>query len=418
MAVTVGWVGEAPTARHEHALNVVFEVVLGTAWKWGGAGAEVVLGVTVPSSGLLAGTDRVVAPGEAPWKDWRLPFVVGGELDVFSFAFWMATRMEEWGDEGARDAHGRFLGAQGWAARNGVLERPVLEEVVRAWAVDAGLPLPAPRPWTWWATVDVDNAFAFAHKPVVRKWGGFAKDLLRGDWAGMRERWAVLSGQIPDPFNTFQALLDFHNATSTSSRFFFLLADRGPHDEGIPHRSKGLQSAIRHVAVHAPVGIHSGYASHGDPAAIRREADRLAAITGAPVRHARQHYLLHDAPRAWPALAQAGLSDDWSMGFADAIGYRAGLARPFPAYDLGTERPLPLTVHPVMAMETTLARYMGLPADRTTCERVWRCAEAARAVGGEFVTLWHNETYAGRGEWRVWRAFYQTLLQDRPPSLR
>ncbi len=413
MAVTVQLQSGSRTPRHEHAARLVFEVILGLEWRWVETDGKVVM----PHSELLASEVRLAHPPSAPWKEWALPFVQDGQLDPFALAFWMATRMEEWG-EGARDDHGRFLGANGWAARHGVLERPVLEEVVREWAQAAGLPAPTPRPWTWWATVDVDNAFAYRHKPVWRKVAGFVRDGLRRDWAVARERWAVLSGQIPDPFDTYDALLDFHEASSTPSRFFFLLADRGPHDEGIAPHSKGLATAIRHVATRADVGIHPGHASHGHPDRIRRETERLETILGQSVRHTRQHYLLHDAPRAWPALAEAGLAHDWSHGFHDAIGYRAGLARPFPAYDLGTERPLTLTVHPVNAMETTLARYMALPANAATLQRVWDCAAAARAVDGEFVTLWHNETYAGRGEWSVWREFYQTLLQERPETLR
>ena len=413
MAVTVQLQGGVRTPRHDYAARVVFEVILGQEWKWVESHGEVV----IPASELLGSDVRWVDPPSSPWKEWKLPFVERGALDAFAFAFWMASRMEEWGD-GVRDEHGRFLGASSWAARQGVLERPVLEEVVRAWAVEAGLPAPPPRPWTWWATIDVDNAFAYRHKPVWRKAAGFVRDGLRGDWAAMKERWAVLLGQIPDPFDTYDALLDFHEAAATPSRFFFLLADRGPHDEGLAPHSLGLAAAIRHVATRAEVGIHPGHASHGHPDRVRGETARLEAILCRPVHHARQHYLLHDAPRAWPALVEAGLAHDWSHGFHDAIGYRAGLARPFPAYDLGTERPLPLTVHPVNAMETTLARYMALPADATTLQRVWDCAAAARRVDGEFTTLWHNETYAGRGEWNVWRTFYQTLLQDRPQALR
>ena len=413
MVVKVELEGGARTPRHEHAARLVFEVVLGCEWVWVGSDSDVVM----RAGGLLATAERVAEPALSPWRNWRLPFVEEGALDPFAFAFWMATRMEEWGT-GARDGHGRFLGAQSWAARSGVLERPVVEEVVRAWAEEAGLPAPVRRPWTWWATVDVDNAFAYRHKPAWRTAAGFVRDGLRGDWSTARERWAALSGQIPDPFDTYSALLNFHEASATPSRFFFLLADRGPYDQGVHPRSAGLATAIRHVASRAEVGIHPGHASHGHPDRIRLETARLATILGTPVHHARQHYLLHDAPRAWPALAEAGIAHDWSHGFHDAIGYRAGLARPFPAYDLGTERPLPLTIHPVNAMETTLARYMALPANDETLQRVWDCAAAARRVDGEFVTLWHNETYAGRGEWRVWRTFYEMLLEQRPQALR
>ena len=405
--------GEGRTPRQEYAVDLVLRVVLGLDWEWTEGEAQVQL----PSGGLLASSEVVLQPPIGPWRGWELPYATGGELEVFAFAFWVVTRMEEWTTEG-RDRHGRFQGETCWAAQAGVLEVPVVEQVVRTWAIEARLPEPPPRRSRWFATVDVDNALAYSGKPAWRVLAGFGKDAVERNWRRISERWAVLSGHERDPFDTYEALLDLHEIGGLESVFFFLMADRGPHDEGLLHTSKGLHAAIRKVAPRARVGIHPGYASHGNAERIEREAQRLERVLGEGIRHGRQHYLLHEAHRAWPSLVAAGVEEDWSMGYADRLGFRAGMARPFPAYDLAGERTLPLVVHPVMAMDVTLARYMALEAGQQTLERVWRMAEAAWAVGGDVVTIWHNETYAGRGEWEPWRQFYQTLIQSRPDSLR
>lgn len=411
--VTVGLAAALRTERHAYAVDLVLREVLGLEWDWVEEGGD----VTVAPGGLLAGRDVMVAPPTGTWKDWTLPFAMEGRVDVFAFAFWMVTRMEEWTESG-RDEHGRFKGGASWAARAGVLEVPVVEVVVRAWAVAEGLPDPPPRRATWYATIDVDNALAYRGKPAWRVLAGFGRDAVERNWGRMRERWNVMSGRTRDPFDTYAELLDLHAEAGVEGVFFFLMADRGPHDQGLPHTSKGLAEAIRLVATRAKVGIHPGYASHGQAERIHGEMMRLNRVLGREVEHARQHYLLHDARRAWPALVAAGVREDWSMGFADQIGFRAGMARPFQAYDLAAECPLPLRVHPVLAMEATLGRYMGLAAGPETLERVWRCAQAAWDVGGDVVTIWHNETIAGRGEWQPWRQFYQTLILDRPASLR
>lgn len=411
--VTVELAAESRTERHDYAVELVVGEVLGLAWEW----TEEPGDISVRTEGLLAGKEVVTDPPMGTWKGWELPYAAGGELDVFAFAFWVVTRMEEWTEAG-RDAHGRFMGSASWAARTGVLEVPVVELVVRAWAAERGLPNPAPRSSTWYATIDVDNALAFRGKPPWRVLAGFGKDVVDGAWSRLAERWAVVRGQKKDPFDTYAELLELHKRGGVESVFFFLMADRGPHDEGLPFGSKGLAEAIHRVESQALVGIHPGYASHGDLERIRREAGRLRAVVGREVAHARQHYLLHDARRAWPALVTAGLREDWSMGYADQMGFRAGMARPFTAYDLAAERRLPLRVHPVLVMEATLGRYLGWTAGEETLERVWRGAQAAVDVGGDVVTIWHNETFAGRGEWEPWRQFYQTLILERPASLR
>lgn len=405
--------GAGPTPRHEYAVDLVLRVLLGLEWEWTEDEAQILL----PSGGLLASTEVVIHPPIGPWKGWELPYAAGGELEVFAFAFWVVTRMEEWTSAG-RDGHGRFQGEAGWASKVGVLEVPIVEQVVRMWAIDERLPEPQARRSRWYATVDVDNALAYRGKPAWRVLAGFGKDALERNWRRLAERWAVLSGNERDPFDTYEALLELHETAGLESVFFFLMADRGPYDEGLLHTSKGLHAAIRAVALRAWVGIHPGYASHGNAKRVEREVQRLENVLGKRIRHGRQHYLLHEVRSAWPALVAAGIEEDWSMGYADRLGFRAGMARPFPAYDLAVERTLPLVVHPVMAMDVTLARYMALEAGQETLQRVWRMAEAAWAVGGDVVTIWHNETFAGRGEWNPWRQFYQTLVQSRPDSLR
>lgn len=411
--VTVALAASFRTERHAYAVDLVLREVLGLEWGWTDGDGD----VEVAPGGLLAGREVVTAPPMGEWQGWTLPYAQNGRLDAFAFAFWVVTRMEEWTDAG-RDEHGRFMGAASWAARAGVLEVPVVERVVRAWAAAEGLPPPVPRQPTWYATVDVDNALAYRGKPGWRVLAGFGRDVVERNWPRSKERWAVLRGRVQDPFDTYEELLVLHAAGGVEGVFFFLMADRGPHDEGLPHASKGLAEAIRRVAERTVVGIHPGYASHGRQERIRTEVQRLQGVLGRQVEHARQHYLLHDARRAWPALVAAGVREDWSMGFADQIGFRAGMARPFPVYDLAAERRLPLRVHPVLAMEATLARYMQLPAGPETLQRVWRGAQAAWDVGGDVVTIWHNETFAGRGEWWPWRQFYQTLILERPASLR
>ena len=36
--------------------------------------------------------------------------------------------------------------------------------------------------------------------------------------------------------------------------------------------------------------------------------------------------------------------------------------------------------------------------------------DAVRAVDGEFVSLWHNESFSETGRWKNWRKVYEDVL--------
>ena len=70
------------------------------------------------------------------------------------------------------------------------------------------------------------------------------------------------------------------------------------------------------------------------------------------------------------------------MGYADHIGFRAGMSRPYKAYDVAANRPLDLTIHPTAAMDATLNRYMGLSPGQAL-DALEQLAGEVKAVDGE-----------------------------------
>ena len=65
-------------------------------------------------------------------------------------------------------------------------------------------------------------------------------------------------------------------------------------------------------------------------------------------------------PSSYNHLLAAGITHDYSMGFADRVGFRAGTCTPFYFYDLDFEIQTPLKVFPFALMDTTLNDYMKL----------------------------------------------------------
>jgi hypothetical protein len=84
------------------------------------------------------------------------------------------------------------------------------------------------------ATFDIDNAFAYLHKNTLRTQLATAKDLLLNRKDRISDRKRVLSGEVKDPYDTF----DFIQTLALSGanvRVFWLLGDYGTFDKNIPH---------------------------------------------------------------------------------------------------------------------------------------------------------------------------------------
>ncbi len=66
-------------------------------------------------------------------------------------------------------------------------------------------------------------------------------------------------------------------------------------------------------------------------------------------------------------------------------------------------------LHPVPLMDVTLKDYLRIsPDEAVTLSRSY--IDTIKAVNGEFVNLWHNESFDESGRWRGWKRVYGEIL--------
>lgn len=429
------------TERHRYVGHLIFEAALGWSAEWCGnieswqndafdlrvqyGGMPPVDSTTwIPDAGLLS----QIGPG-ATWSDWSSPALtpggsglpfgmpsntqVAGHSDWWSWAFWVATRMEEYGDDsGTRDAMGRFKSIHSWAHAAGCLQRPEIEFRARSWAAANTAFEPYGRTYTVCPSIDVDSAFAYSHKGWVLTILAALNDVVRGRWARFQERVKVLQNKLADPYDTYDWLEHCHAQHGLRARYFFLLANRSEHDRGVPWNAPEMKLLVQRLKLTADCGIHPGVAAHdaASPNCLKKEVKRMQTLMGEDVTHSRQHYLLQHFPSSWNRLLQAGIRHDYSLGFADTIGFRSGMSRPFRAYNIEEECITPLWLHPVAVMDATLMRHMALSPDEAV-QKVVELAQNVKEVEGVLTLLWHNESVSDRWEWVGWKAKYQEMLE-------
>jgi len=131
-------------------------------------------------------------------------------------------------------------------------------------------------------------------------------------------------------------------------------------------------------------------------------------ITGSKINKSRQHFLLLGIPDTYRMLSEAGINEDYTMGYASQTGFRAGICTPYYFYDLKNEAPTNLKIVPFMVMDTTLQNYLGFSAAEAHGE-IEKLMQEVKKVGGLFVSIWHNETLDEKGIRKGYRAVFEKM---------
>lgn len=332
-------------------------------------------------------------------------------FDALAAVFFMVSRYEEYLPHRI-DSFGRFPASESVAFTQGFLDVPVVDlwAAMLYRAIQQHYPqLPdLNRHPSFVATVDIDAAFCYRNKGVLRTLMGLAKDKLNHDL--FRERMATLLGRKDDPFDTFDFLLEQQKIHPDVKFVFFpLLGDYDQYDKPISYANKEFRDLLQHIGDYAKMGIHSSFRSSDAPQLIHVETERLANILHRPIVRNRCHYLRLNIPQTYHSLIAEGIHHDYSMGYADEPGYRAGTATPYPCYDIERDEELPILSHPFCLMDTTLIVHKKMLPGQAE-ETFARFLDASRQAGTDFCAIWHNQNICDNDEYRPWRQIFVRVL--------
>lgn len=333
--------------------------------------------------------------------------------DIFAFSFFLVTRYEEYLPF-TEDVYHRFSAKGSISYALGILDKPL----VNIWSLEVKemllqryptLQFPQTK-YNYVPTVDIDNAYAYLGKSLARTLGGYARALLKGDTDDLKKRKNVLSGKEKDPYDTYEFQFELHKKYSLKPIYFFLLGDWAPNDKNLPHSNPLMQELIKKISSKTETGIHPSFASNEVSTKVEVEEKRLREITGRKTTKSRQHFLKLRFPDTYRNLIAAGIKDDYTMGYADEVGFRAGICSPYNWYDLQKEEETSLTIHPFAVMDGTLNSYLKLtPAE--ALEKVKSLVQEVKNVNGELITIWHNETLSDWKDWKGWKELYKQVIE-------
>lgn len=331
------------------------------------------------------------------------------EFDILAASFYMISRYEEYLPY-LPDAHQRFPASESMAFKSDFLDIPVVDEWLLLLAEQynhAGGNFRIKRTYSFVPTIDIDKAYAYKHQAFPYNVLIPVKSLFTGNF---KECVHVIGGKEPDPFDVYNMLDKQHKKYNVNALFFILCGERGIHDKNIPIKSKVMYALVSRLVQENKIGIHPSYASFENPKKITLEQNTLSKVAKIEINKSRQHYLRFTLPHTFHILERLGIKEEYSMGFADQPGFRAGTCSPFNFYNLKAEQETSIKIFPLILMDVTLSHYLHLNKE----EAINHCKkfiERVKKVNGCFISLWHNSSFSSLNNMDGWDVVYKEMMK-------
>jgi hypothetical protein len=262
------------------------------------------------------------------------------------------------------------------------------------------------RAFTFINTIDVDNAFAFCSKSIVRNGVGVIRDIYKLKLNLLKDRFLCVSRLKKDPYlshkNVQQLVTKPHQ-----THYFLLLADYAKNDRAVNTKTKAYQKMVDEMSQFAQLGWHPGYEGFTSEDKWHLEFERFKKLTGNYPIRSRQHFLRLRFPETYRALIRFGIKEDFSQGFASDTGFRAGTAHWFYFFDLIDNQQKDLKLFPFSIMEGIFKYYKKKQQFKEEAEAL---IDYHIQLQLPFTWLWHNDSISGYAKWKGWDTDYAAFI--------
>jgi len=335
-------------------------------------------------------------------------------FDLFYAIFWLLSRAEEY-QISERDIHGRWKASSSLLIKHELLQLPVIDVWVewfesKLFEQFGIVLLKKEKACSMTLGVDIDFMWKYLHKPYYYQIGGFIKDIFLQNWKNIHERWQVLSGQIKDPYDSYDKFYSFKKFIP-NILFFILAGGDSRHDKNHSLKLKKTRVLIQKLSASFDIGLHPSYSSHTDKLQLSKEKIILENVLEKKIKQSRFHFLRMNLPQSYRKLEELFITDDYSMGYAEKTGFRAGSCHSFLWYDLENERKTKLRIHPFIAMDRTYKDYLKYNPQEAIedLKNLWMICQK---YGGEFHLIWHNSSFTEVEEWKEYDYFLENFINS------
>lgn len=313
--------------------------------------------------------------------------------DIFAASFYLLSRYEEYLPH-VKDSMGKFPASESLAFNNDFLELPLVDiwagkfkEILQQKFPAVEIPQKKYRAEN---IIAVTEAYCYRKKGIVRAIMGFLIDLFQFKVKYVADRIKVMLNLKKDPFDIYDQVLKIANKHHLKTKFMFQISDFSTYDRNINYNRLEFQSLIKSVADYAEVGLLPGFYANENLKTLKLEKLRLESTLKRPVvsvLNSKYNLLL---PDTYNNLAELEIKNDYSMGYADAVGFRAGTCTPFLFYDINFEVTTPVLLHPYCMHIKAFDHLKEAEVE----EKVSELKQQVKKVNGDFIAVFSNEDFS------------------------
>jgi len=350
------------------------------------------------------------------WGDTKCFFANGEKsalpFDIFAASFYLLSRYEEYLPH-VKDEYGRFMAKESLGYKSKFLHQPVVD--IWAYKFKALLESQYPefdfpkRDYKISPVIDVPTAYNYKLKGVMRTIGGTLKDFFGFRFKELYTRYAVLFGFKNDPFDTFKYIINKQKQTKFKFVVFFLIGDFSTYDKNINVQKRKFVSLIKQVADYCNIGLKASYFALESKETLKKEKLRLEVVTNRSILASRQSFSKLNLPEAYRNLVELEIPEDYTMGYIDYLGFRAGTCTPFFFYDLDYEIQTPLKINTYHLLDNALLKTQSLLDKKQVLNNL---ISEVKKVNGTFVSVFHNYTFSNDEKWKGYKELFNIIIDS------
>lgn len=132
-------------------------------------------------------------------------------------------------------------------------------------------------------------------------------------------------------------------------------------------------------------------------------------ILNTTLKASRQSFSKLNLPESYRNLIKLEIFEDYTMGYVNQLGFRAGTCTPFLFYDLDYELQTPLKIHTYHLMDYVLLKTHSLLDKKKVLNEI---INEVKQVNGEFIPVFHNYTFSDMERWKGFKELFNSVLES------
>jgi hypothetical protein len=288
-------------------------------------------------------------------------------LDIVSTFFFHLSRLEEYHCPlKYKDLHERMHSKEQFLVKNSIFREPVLDQISVAFlkSLDYYKQIETKKIMSH----DIDVLIKFPNFYKYLRGAArilFKKKKFKGSILTFTKYYLKSLMGDHDPYQTFSWL--FHKNFFDKKIVFFMSGGTTNYDNLYDIKDPSLKEVFMTAFNNGyEIGLHPSYASYKDKRQFLKEKMKLESVTGQKITSSRQHILHYDIKKTPQVLESNGISNDFTLGFQDQIGFRVGTGFEYYLWNNKEDKKFNIIETPLVIMDGCLLIESGYSVEKAS----------------------------------------------------